>query len=112
MGLNPYVGAYTWLSGAAGMQVIAKRHGRRFFKHIGSARTDVKLAVLLARAEQVAAGDQTALDLDEHSGTARLIKSGAALMSSTRSALLVKILQHTWYTLGLGTAVGGDEGFN
>lgn len=52
-------------SGAVAVQVMRK-DGRRdvLVEHVGSAHTDAELGVLLARARQIAVGDQDVLDFE------------------------------------------------
>lgn len=51
-------------SGATAVQVVQKRHGRlEVLKHVGSAHSEVELAVLLEKAEEIVQGGQQAFDL-------------------------------------------------
>jgi hypothetical protein len=45
--------------GAVAVQVVRKHRGQReILAHVGSARTDAELGILLERAQQIVAGDQ------------------------------------------------------
>ena len=51
-------------SGATAVQVVEKRHGKLvIIEHVGSAHTEVELALLLERAERVLRGEQGVLEL-------------------------------------------------
>jgi hypothetical protein len=60
-----YVRKVRTASGAVAVQVVRKHRGRReIVAHVGSARTDGELGVLLERARRLSQGDQGMLDLD------------------------------------------------
>lgn len=109
--MSPSISTYTTASGATAVKVVTKHHGKRSFKHIGSAHDDAELAVLVAEARRVAEAGQTSLDLDALVGAPAPSVPGSALMGATRSALLIGVLEHAWTALGLDEAVDGDEGF-
>ena len=113
--VSPYVRVYTTPSGATGVQVVTKRHGKRSFRHVGSAHDAAELEVLRARAEQIAAGGQQALDLDALGGSqapgAGMPGAGVGLVRAKRSEVLWGVLCNAWRDLGLQAAVGGDRPF-
>ena len=60
-----YVRKVRTASGAVAVQVVRKRRGQRtILAHLGSAHTDGQLGILLERARQIAAEDQSALDIE------------------------------------------------
>jgi hypothetical protein len=60
-----YVRKVRTASGAVAVQVVCKHRGQReILAHVGSARTDAELGILLERARRIAAGDQEVLDME------------------------------------------------
>jgi hypothetical protein len=60
-----YVRKVRTASGAVAVQVVRKHRGQRtILAHVGSARTDAQLGVLLERARRMAAEDQGVLDIE------------------------------------------------
>lgn len=85
---------------------------RRVVEHLGSAHDEAELAALVqAGREKITAGSgQRALDLESLvADSARVV--APAVVESKRSALLWDVLSGAYEALGLGEAVGGDEGF-
>ena len=95
---------------AVKVKVVFKDRGRRTVRHLGSAHDEAELAVLMARALQVAEAGQMSLDLEPLGASGACVAPGGAVMGSTRSAVLVRVLEHAWSALGLDAAVEGDEG--
>lgn len=93
------------------MQIVAKEHGvRRIVEHLGSAHDEAGLAVLVraGRDRITALSGQAALDLESLGAGACV---AGAVVDSKRCALLWDALSGAYERLGLGEAVGGDEGF-
>ena len=93
------------------MQIVAKEHGvRRIVEHLGSAHDEAELAVLVraGRDRITALSGQAALDLESLGAGACV---AGAVVDSKRCALLWDALSGAYERLGLGEAVGGDEGF-
>jgi hypothetical protein len=68
-----YVRKVRTASGAVAVQVVRKHRGQReILAHVGSARTDGELGILLEQARGIAAGDQEALDFEVAARTERI----------------------------------------
>ncbi|MFP1151163.1 IS1634 family transposase, partial [Mycobacterium sherrisii] len=60
-----YVRKVRTASGAVAVQVVRKHGGRRtILAHVGSARTDAQLGILLEQARQIAVEDQGVFDIE------------------------------------------------
>ena len=97
-------------SGSTKVQIAERRDGRDVVvEHIGTARTDAELAVLMARAHQRLHEGQEALDLEivglEDEGVAHR----PGLITGKRSALLWQVLSDAYARLGFD--VIADEAF-
>jgi hypothetical protein len=72
-----YVRKVRTASGAVAVQVVRKHRGQReILAHVGSARTDAELGILLERARRIVAGDQGVLDIDVCARTERVADVG------------------------------------
>ena len=90
------------------MQIAERRDGRDVVvEHVGTARTDAELAVLVAQARRRLHEGQEALDL----GVVELEDEGVpqrpGLITSKRSALLWQVLTEAYARLGFD-AIGDD----
>ena len=93
------------------MQIVAEEHGvRRIVEHLGSAHDEAEPAVLVraGRDRITALSGRAALDLESLGAGACV---AGAVVDSKRCALLWDALSGAYERLGLGEAVGGDEGF-
>lgn len=109
--MSPFVRKVRTASGATAVQIVAKEHGvRRIVEHLGSAHDEAELAVLVraGRDRITALSGQAALDLESLGAGACV---AGAVVDSKRCALLWDALSGAYERLGLGEAVGGDEGF-
>ncbi len=97
-------------SGSTKVQIAERRDGRDVVvEHVGTARTDAELAVLMAQARRRLHEGQEALDLEivglEDEGVAQR----PGLITSKRSALLWQVLTEAYARLGFDAI--GDEAF-
>ena len=109
--MSPFVRKVRTASGATAVQIVAKEHGvRRIVEHLGSAHDEAELAVLVraGRDRITALSGQAALDLESLGAGACV---AGAVVDSKRCALLWAARSGAYARLGLGVAVGGDEGF-
>jgi Transposase DDE domain len=94
-------------SGATKVQIAERRGGRNvILEHVGTARSEAELAVLMARARQRLRPGQEALDL-KVAGAAAADRPG--VITSKRSAVLWRVLSSAYDRLGFD--VVGDEAF-
>ena len=81
-------------SGSTTVQLAERRDGRDVvIEHVGTARTDAELAVLMARARRRLHEGQGVLELDGVEDEAAGTPQRPALMTSKRSALLWQVLR-------------------
>ena len=93
-------------SGATTVQIVVKESGRvEVLEHLGSAHTPGELALLLEVGRRKLYEDRTELDL----GMGEDPRAGAAVVESSRSRLLVGVVQGAWDALGFD--VIDDEAF-
>jgi hypothetical protein len=94
-------------SGAIAVQIVNKR-GRRVLsiEHIGSARTDDELALLLQVAEERLHPGQLTLDLD---GPGASVVGRSAVVEGTSALILWEVLNGLYDDLGLDRL--GDDAF-
>ncbi len=117
-----YVRKVRTASGAVAVQVACKDRGRvRIVEHVGSARTDAELGILLERARRIVGGDQGVLDLDVPDPVERIADvadfrapallppepvpamfASAARTVGTSSRLLYEVLAGVYDKLGFG----------
>lgn len=94
-------------SGATKVQIAERRDGRNvILEHIGTARSDAELAVLMQRARQRLRPGQDALDLglDDEGGAAR-----PGVITGKTSAVLWQVLTQAYTALGFDAI--GDPAF-
>ncbi len=104
--MAPYVRKVKTSSGATAVQIVEKRSGvRRIVEHLGSARDDLELALLLQVARDKLAAGQDELDL----GLAPVGGAPAARVVSSSSRLLWQVLADAYGHLGFD--VLADEAF-
>ncbi|WXB75166.1 hypothetical protein V1351_09320 [Janibacter alittae] len=96
-------------SGATKVQIAERRDGRNhIIEHVGTARSDAELAVLMAEARRRLRPGQEALDLDLDDEDGQ--ESGrSGVITSKRSALLWHVLSSVYERLGFD--VVADEAF-
>ena len=125
-----YVRKVRTASGAVAVQVVAKLRGRReILAHVGSARTDAELGMLLEKARAIALGDQGQLEFEvpartesaqdvANGSTATLfgppaktkgLPVGPGRTASTSSRLLYEAIGNTYDRLGFDAVA--DEVF-
>lgn len=98
-------------SGAIAVQIVEKRSGRRVIvEHLGSARDDAELAALMQAGQAKLHQNQPTLDLgvSQHGATSAA-SAGGAVVTGSRSQLLVEVVAGSWRRLGLDRI--GDEAF-
>ena len=101
-------------SGATAVQIVSKSGGvRRIVEHLGSARDETELEVLLeAGRQKIAAGQgQGLLDLESLEPAPGRTNLARTMVESKHSRLLWEVLHGAYRCLGLGEAVGGDRAF-
>lgn len=96
-------------SGATKVQIAERRNGRNhIIEHVGTARSEAELAVLMAEARRRLRPGQEALDLEldeEHGGQS----SRSGVITGKQSALLWRVLASVYQRLGFD--VVADEAF-
>lgn len=108
--MSPYVRRVKTASGATAVQIVEKRGGvRRIVAHVGSARSDAELAVLLRVADERLREGQQAFDLDRSAGGDGGIAGGpaGAVVVGSASEVLWQVLELVWSELGFD-AVADD----
>lgn len=97
-------------SGSTKVQIAERRAGRDVVvEHVGTARTDAELAVLMARARRRLHEGQAALDLDLGELEDDGVSERPGLITSKRSELLWNVLTGAYARLGFD--VIGDDAF-
>lgn len=97
-------------SGATKVQIAERRDGRnRIIEHVGTARSEAELAVLMAEARRRLRPGQEALDLGLDGGDAGGASSRSGVVTGKRSALLWHVLSSVYERLGFD--VVADEAF-
>ena len=97
-------------SGSTKVQIAERRAGRDVVvEHVGTARSDAELAVLMARARRRLHEGQEALDLGLSEVEDAGVPDRLGLITSKRSELLWKVLTSAYARLGFD--VVGDEAF-
>ena len=95
-------------SGATAVQIARKQHGvRTIVEHIGSARDDAQLAVLVQIAREKINAGQLAFDLDALTSTP---VTATPTVTGSASRVLWQVLEDAYARLGFATAVE-DEVF-
>ena len=98
-------------SGSTKVQLAERRAGRDVvLEHVGTARTDAELAVLMAQARRLLHDGQEALDLDGLGLEDEGVPQGPGLITSKRSALLWQVLTEAYTRLGFD--VVADDAFS
>ena len=102
--MSPFLRKVTTASGATAVQVVAKE-GRRnkVLEHLGSAHTEAELAALMKAGRDTINAGQETLDLGLEQDPQ------AAVVQSSRSRLLLEVLQSAWSRLGFDAI--DDEAF-
>ena len=96
--------------GSTKVQIAERRGGRDVVvEHVGTARTDAELAVLMARARRRLHEGQEVLDLDVGGLEDDGVPERPGLITSKRSALLWEVLTGAYARLGFDAI--GDEAF-
>jgi hypothetical protein len=97
-------------SGSTKVQIAERRAGRDVVvEHVGTARTDAELAVLMAQARRRLHEGQEALDLGLSEVEDAGVTERPGMITSKRSELLWKVLTSAYARLGFG--VVGDDAF-
>ena len=97
-------------AGSTKVQIAERRGGRDVVvEHVGTARTDAELAVLMAQARRRLHEGQEALDLDVGGLEDAGVPERPGLITSKRSALLWEVLSGAYARLGFDAI--GDEAF-
>jgi hypothetical protein len=97
-------------SGSTKVQIAERRAGRDVVvEHVGTARTDAELAVLMAQARRRLHEGQEALDLGLSGVEDAGVTERPGMITSKRSELLWKVLTSAYARLGFG--VVGDDAF-
>jgi hypothetical protein len=97
-------------SGSTKVQLAERRDGRDVVvEHVGTARTDAELAVLMGLARRRLHEGQEALDLDGVGLEDEGVPQRPGLITGKRSALLWRVLTEAYTRLGFD--VVGDEAF-
>jgi hypothetical protein len=97
-------------SGSTKVQIAERRAGREVVvEHVGTARTDAELAVLMAQARRRLHEGQEALDLGLSEVEDAGVTERPGMITSKRSELLWKVLTSAYARLGFG--VVGDDAF-
>ena len=112
--MSPFVRKVRTASGATAVQIVSKSGGvRRIVEHLGSARDETELEVLLeAGRQKIAAGQgQGLLDLESLEPAPGRTNLARTMVESKHSRLLWEVLHGAYRCLGLGEAVGGDRAF-
>ena len=103
--MSPFLRKVKTASGATAVQIVEKQ-GRRnvVMEHLGSAHDQAQLAALMAAGrDKLAAPDQAMLDFGP-----RTVRQ-SAVVTGSRSALLVEAVQRAWSVLGFDAVA--DEAF-
>ena len=100
--MSPYLRKVKTASGATAVQIVEKTAGvRRIVEHLGSAHDEAELAALMtAGREKLTAPDQAMLDF----GGPTVMQP--AVVTGSRSAVLVEAIQTAWSALGFGVFYG------
>lgn len=94
-------------SGAIKVQIAERRDGRnRILEHVGTARSEAELAVLVAQAQRRLRPGQQALELGLE---VEPVGTRPGVITGKRSALLWQVLMHAYAWLGFD--VVGDAAF-
>lgn len=97
-------------SGSTKVQIAERRAGRDVVvEHVGTARTDAELAVLMARARRRLHEGQEALDLGLSEVEDAGVSERPGMITSKRSELLWTVLTSAYARVGFG--VVGDDAF-
>ena len=97
-------------AGSTKVQIAERRAGRDVVvEHVGTARTDAELAVLMAQARRRLHEGQEVLDLDVGGLEDDGVPERPGLITSKRSALLWEVLTRAYARLGFDAI--GDEAF-
>ena len=104
--MSPFLRKVSTTSGATAVQIVEKiDRQNRVIEHLGSAHTPGDLAVLLEAGRKKLNEGQTELDL----GLDQEPAAGQAVVQSSRSRLLVDVVQGAWDHLGFNEIQ--DEAF-
>lgn len=115
--MSPFVRTVKTASGSTAVQIVEKRNGqRRILEHVGSARDEVELAVLMSVARQRlhgAPGDMLDFTDGEPPPAAPAVKkppvAAAPIVEDSRSEVLWSVLSHAYGVLGFDQVA--DETF-
>jgi len=115
VGVSGFIRKVKTASGATAVQIVEKRGGvRRIVEHVGSARDEVELAVLVQVARERLHVGQQVLDLGldvvtDPAAPAGARLAGQAVVTGTASQVLWQVLTDAYARLGFD--VLGDEAF-